>query len=119
MWGCLYVWARSDLTLLFRQDKAHAGPISTLAFDKYEHMPMLMSGGADGIVKVRSLHCVHDIFLNFNRALCSIFYLLIPAQRDGVLGMETVGQAKQQWALQLFISEGTAWAQGMHRGVAS
>lgn len=53
MWGCLYVWARSDLTLLFRQEKAHAGPISTLAFDKYEHMPMLMSGGADGIVKVR------------------------------------------------------------------
>eukprot|EP00750_Incisomonas_marina_P031759 INCI8292.3.p1 GENE.INCI8292.3~~INCI8292.3.p1 ORF type:complete len:1155 (-),score=205.10 INCI8292.3:1588-5052(-) len=55
MWGCLYVWARSDLTLLFRQDKAHAGPISTLAFDKYEHMPMLMSGGADGIVKVWKL----------------------------------------------------------------
>ena len=55
MCGCLYVWARSaGLALLFRQEHAHVGPISTLAFDKHEQMPLLLSGGADTLVKVRS-----------------------------------------------------------------
>jgi len=58
MCGCLYVWSRNELTLLFRHQQAHHGPISTLSFDKYEQMPLLLSGGADGIVKVRSFENV-------------------------------------------------------------